>query len=184
MILADVQIRQLCREQNMIEPFLDHQVRNGHISYGLSSYGYDIRVGAHFKVFSNALQPVVDPKAFDERAFVDVETDDYVLVPPNSFVLAQSVEHFDLPRDVIGICLSKSSYARCGIHIHITPLEPGWRGILTIEIANATPLPAKVYANEGISQVIFFKGDVPPEVSYADRSGKYQDQRGIVLPRL
>lgn len=182
MILSDAQIRELSLGQNMIEPFVDRQVRNGAISYGLSSYGYDIRVASEFKVFSNATYTIVDPKSFDDRAFVDV-TGDECIIPPNSFVLARSVEHFNLPRDVIGICLSKSSYARCGIHIHITPLEPGWRGFLTIEISNATPLPARVYANEGISQVIFFRGE-PPLVSYAERNGKYQDQRGIVLPRL
>lgn len=188
MLLADRQIKELCRTHYMIEPFVDHQVRevNGRrvISYGLSSYGYDIRVDRYFKVFSNAYGSVIDPKAFDNRSFVEIEVPwhEAVLIPPNSFALAQSVERFIIPSDVTAICVGKSTLARCGIIVNITPLEAGWRGILTIEISNTTPLPAKIYAGEGIAQLLFFVGDVLCEVTYEARSGKYQNQEGITPP--
>ena len=167
----------------MIEPFEPAQVREGTISYGVSSYGYDIRVAPDFKVFTNVHNVVVDPKAFDDRSFVDVEADE-CLIPPNSFALARTVEYFRIPRDVLVICLGKSTYARCGIIVNVTPLEPTWEGHLTLEISNTTPLPAKIYANEGIAQLLFFRGVEEPEVAYADRKGKYQGQRGVTLPKL
>lgn len=167
----------------MIEPFEPAQVREGTISYGVSSYGYDIRVAPDFKVFTNVHNVVVDPKAFDDRSFVDVEADE-CLIPPNSFALARTVEYFRIPRDVLVICLGKSTYARCGIIVNVTPLEPTWEGHLTLEISNTTPLPAKIYANEGIAQLIFFRGVEEPEVAYADRKGKYQGQEGVTLPKL
>ena len=167
----------------MIEPFEPGQVRDGVISYGVSSYGYDIRVAPEFKVFTNVHNVVVDPKAFDPRSFVDVR-EDTCIIPPNSFALARTLEYFRMPRDVLAICVGKSTYARCGIVVNVTPLEPGWEGYLTIEISNTTPLPAKIYANEGIAQVLFFEGKEAPEVSYADKKGKYQGQHGVTLPRL
>jgi dCTP deaminase len=169
----------------MIEPFVDHQVRDGLISFGLSSYGYDIRVAQEFKIFTPGLGDltVVDPKKFDTRAMVDFRGD-VCIIPPNSFALARSVEYFRVPADVLCICLGKSTYARCGIIVNITPFEPGWEGFVTLEISNTTPLPAKIYAGEGIAQVLFFVGDEPCELSYADRKGKYQGQQSIVLPRL
>jgi dCTP deaminase len=172
-------------EQGMIEPFVDHQVRDGLISFGLSSYGYDIRVAQEFKIFTPGLGDltVVDPKKFDTRAMVDFRGD-VCIIPPNSFALARSVEYFRVPRDVLCVCLGKSTYARCGIIVNITPFEPGWEGFVTLEISNTTPLPAKIYAGEGIAQVLFFVGDEPCELSYADRKGKYQGQQSIVLPRL
>ena len=166
-----------------IEPFAPQQHRPGVISYGLTSYGYDVRVDRRFKVFTNVYGSTVDPKRFDPKSFVDIEGDECV-IPPNSFALAETVETFDVPRDMLVICLGKSTYARCGIIVNVTPLEPEWRGRVTIEISNTTPLPAKIYSNEGIAQVVFFTGDEPPEVSYGDKKGKYQGQRGVTLPRI
>jgi dCTP deaminase len=170
-------------EHGMIEPFEDRQVRAGVISYGLSSYGYDIRVANEFKVFTNINNTVVDPKNFDDRSFVDMKTD-VCIIPPNSFALAKTVEYFRIPRDVLTVCVGKSTYARCGLIVNVTPFEPEWEGFVTLEISNTTPLPAKVYANEGISQVLFFQSDEVCEISYADKKGKYQKQQGLTLPRL
>jgi dCTP deaminase len=166
----------------MIEPFADSQVRNG-ISYGVSSYGYDIRVADEFKIFTNVNSTIVDPKRFDEQSFVDFKGD-VCLVPPNSFALARTVEYFRIPRSVLTLCLGKSTYARCGIIVNVTPFEPEWEGTATLEISNTTPLPAKIYANEGIAQVIFFESDEVCQTSYADKKGKYQAQRAITLPKI
>jgi dCTP deaminase len=182
-IKADKWIKKMALEHRMIEPFEDRQVRKGVISYGLSSYGYDIRVADEFKVFTNINSTVVDPKNFDARSFVDVKAD-VCIIPPNSFALAKTVEYFRIPRDVLTVCVGKSTYARCGLIVNVTPFEPEWEGFVTLEISNTTPLPAKVYANEGISQVLFFQSDEPCEVSYADKKGKYQAQQGLTLPRL
>jgi dCTP deaminase len=170
-------------EHGMIEPFADRQVREGVVSYGLSSYGYDIRVADEFKVFTNVYSTVVDPKNFDARSFVDMQTD-VCIIPPNSFALARTLEYFRIPRDVLTVCVGKSTYARCGLIVNVTPFEPEWEGYVTLEISNTTPLPARVYANEGIAQVLFFQSDEPCEVSYADKKGKYQKQQGLTLPRL
>jgi len=182
-IKADRWIKKMALEHGMIEPFEDRQVRQGVISYGLSSYGYDIRVADEFKVFTNINSTVVDPKNFDARSFVDVKAD-ICIIPPNSFALAKTVEYFRIPRDVLVICLGKSTYARCGIIVNVTPLEPGWEGHVTLEFSNTTPLPAKVYANEGACQFLFLQGNEPCEVSYADRAGKYMGQKGVTLPKL
>ena len=182
-IKADRWIKKMALEHGMIEPFEDRQVRDGVISYGLSSYGYDIRVADEFKVFTNINSTVVDPKNFDARSFVDVKAD-VCIIPPNSFALAKTVEYFRIPRDVLTICVGKSTYARCGLIVNVTPFEPEWEGYVTLEISNTTPLPAKVYANEGISQVLFFESDEDCEVSYKDKKGKYQGQQGLTLPRL
>jgi dCTP deaminase len=184
MVLSDREIIERVKKERMITPFVDHQVSDGVVSYGLSSYGYDFRVANEFKVFSNVNYAFVDPKHFNNRAFVDVVTDDACIIPPNSFVLARSVEYFRIPRDLLAICVGKSSYARCGIILNTTPFEPGWEGFVTLEISNTTPLPAKIYANEGIGQVIFLRASQVCAVSYADRKGKYQKQQGIVLPRV
>jgi len=178
-------IRKMALEQRMIEPFVDGQVRDGVISYGLSSYGYDIRVADEFKIFTPGLGDLtlVDPKRFDTRAMVDF-TGDVCVIPPNSFALGRSVEYFRVPRNVLCVCLGKSTYARCGIIVNITPFEPEWEGYVTLEISNTTPLPAKIYAGEGIAQVLFFEADEECEISYADKRGKYQAQQGVVLPRL
>jgi dCTP deaminase len=176
-------IRKMALEHRMIEPFVDHQERNGVISFGLSSYGYDIRVADEFKIFTNVYNTLVDPKHFDPQSMIDFKGDACV-IPPNSFALARTVEYFRIPRSVLTICLGKSSYARCGIIINITPFEPSWEGFVTLEISNTTPLPAKIYANEGIAQVLFFEADEECEVSYADKQGKYQGQQTIVLPRV
>jgi dCTP deaminase len=170
-------------EQRLIEPFVDDQVRAGVISYGVSSYGYDVRVGNEFKVFTNVYNTVVDPKSFDPRSFVDIVADECI-IPPNSFALASTIEYFRIPRDILTICLGKSTYARCGIIVNVTPFEPEWEGHVTIEISNTTPLPAKIYANEGIAQVLFFQSDEVCERSYRDKKGKYQAQRGVTLPKL
>jgi dCTP deaminase len=167
----------------MINPFSEKQVREGVISYGLSSYGYDLRVADEFKIFTNVNNALVDPKRFDEKSFVTVQTD-VCIVPPNSFALARSVEYFKIPRSVLTICVGKSTYARCGIIVNVTPFEPEWEGFVTLEISNSTPLPARIYANEGLCQIIFFESDEICETSYADRKGKYQAQKGIVLPKL
>jgi dCTP deaminase len=182
-IKADHWIKKMALEHAMIEPFEDRQVREGVISYGLSSYGYDIRVADEFKVFTNINSTVVDPKKFDARSFVDVRAE-VCIIPPNSFALAKTVEYFRIPRDVLTICVGKSTYARCGLIVNVTPFEPEWEGFVTLEISNTTPLPARVYANEGIAQVLFFQSDEPCEVSYADKKGKYQKQQGLTLPRL
>jgi dCTP deaminase len=183
-IQPDHWIRRMAREHGMIEPFVDGQRRAGVISYGLSSFGYDIRVADEFRIFTPATGQltVVDPKAIDERAMVHYRGE-VCIIPPNSFALARTVEYFRIPRNVLTICLGKSTYARCGIIVNVTPFEPEWEGHVTIEISNTTPLPCKVYAEEGIAQVLFFQGD-EPEISYADRQGKYQGQQGITLPRL
>jgi dCTP deaminase len=178
-------IRRMAEKQGMIEPFVGHQVRDGVISFGLSSYGYDMRVARDFKIFTPALGDLtaVDPKRLDTRAMVDF-TADVCVIPPNSFALGRSVEYFRIPRNVLCICLGKSTYARCGIIVNITPFEPEWEGFVTLEISNTTPLPAKVYGGEGIAQVLFFEADEACEVSYADKKGKYQRQETIVLPQL
>ena len=165
------------------QPFSEKQVREGVISYGLSSYGYDLRVADEFKIFTNVNNALVDPKRFDEKSFVTVQTD-ICIVPPNSFALARSVEYFKIPRSVLTICVGKSTYARCGIIVNVTPFEPEWEGFVTLEISNTTPLPARIYANEGLCQIIFLESDELCETSYADRKGKYQAQKGIVLPKL
>ena len=167
----------------MIEPFVDDQVRAGVVSYGLSSYGYDIRVADEFKVFTNINNTVIDPKSFDPRSFVDIQSD-VCIVPPNSFALGRTIEYFRIPRDILTICLGKSTYARCGIIVNVTPFEPEWEGFVTLEISNTTPLPAKIYANEGIAQVLFLQGDEPCERSYADKRGKYLKQTGVTLPKI
>ncbi len=180
---ADSWIREKSLKDKMIEPFCEEQVAKNVVSYGLSSYGYDIRVGREFKIFTNVNSTVVDPKNFDEKSVVDIETD-VAIIPANSFALARTVEYFKMPNDVLAICLGKSTYARCGIIVNVTPFEPGFKGHITIEISNTTPLPAKIYANEGIAQVLFFQGDEICEVTYADKKGKYQAQTGITLPRI
>jgi dCTP deaminase len=182
-ILPDTWIRERATANKMIEPFVERQSRDGVISYGLSSYGYDARVSDEFKIFTNVDSAIVDPKDFQEHGFVDRKTD-ICVIPPNSFALSRTVEYFRIPRDVLVICLGKSTYARCGLIVNVTPLEPEWEGHVTLEISNTTPLPAKVYANEGICQFLFFQGVSPCEVSYADRKGKYQAQTGVTLPRL
>src|ERR1051326_6579462 len=176
-------IRRMAREQHMIEPFAESQVREGVISYGVSSYGYDLRVADEFKIFTNVNTTIVDPKHFDEKSFVEFKGS-VCIIPPNSFALARSVEYFTIPRNVLTVCVGKSTYARCGIIVNVTPLEPEWEGFVTLEISNTTPLPAKVYSNEGLCQVIFFLSDEDCEISYKDKKGKYQSQAGIVLPRI
>jgi dCTP deaminase len=182
-IKSDTWIRLMAQEQGMIEPFVDGQVRDGVISYGLSSYGYDIRVSNEFKIFTNVRSAIVDPKDFNPHSFIDYHGD-VCIIPPNSFVLAQTVEYFRIPRNVLTICVGKSTYARCGLIVNVTPFEPEWEGFVTLEISNTTPLPARIYANEGIAQVLFFESDQVCEVSYADRKGKYQNQQEILLPRI
>lgn len=182
MIKNDRWIREMA-SRGMIEPFSENQVREGVISFGVSSYGYDMRIADEFKIFTNINNTIVDPKNFDPRSFVDFKGD-VCIIPPNSFALGYSVEYFKIPRDVLVICLGKSTYARCGIVVNVTPLEPEWEGHVTIEISNTTPLPAKIYANEGIAQLLFLGGEEVCEVSYADKAGKYQAQRGITLPRM
>jgi dCTP deaminase len=184
-IKSDRWIRNQALKERMIEPFEQSQVRSGVISFGVSSYGYDMRVADEFRIFTNVHSPVVDPKEFDDKSFVEFKGD-VCIVPPNSFALARSVEYFRIPRNVLTICVGKSTYARCGIITNVTPLEPEWEGYVTLEISNTTPLPAKIYANEGIAQVLFFQADPDDvcETSYADKKGKYQAQQGVTLPRL
>src|SRR4026208_1883001 len=182
-IKADRWIGKMAVEHGMIEPFVDSQGRAGVVSYGFSSYGYDIRVADEFKIFTNINNTVIDPKNFDPRSFVDIKSD-VCIVPPNSFALAHTIEYFRIPRDVLTVCLGKSTYARCGIIVNVTPFEPEWEGHVTIEISNTTPSPAKISANEGIAQVLFFQSDEPCAKSYKDKKGKYQAQRGVTLPRL
>jgi dCTP deaminase len=183
-ILCDRQIRELID----IKPFEVNAKRPGKISYGVSSYGYDVRVGGTFRIFTNINSQIVDPKQFSERSFVTIDTavegNDHVLIPPNSFALCETVETVLMPRDFLAICVGKSTYARCGIIVNVTPIEPEWRGKITLEISNTTPLPAKIYANEGIAQLIFLRGEQTCSVSYADKAGKYQDQRGLTLPKV
>jgi len=182
-LLPDFRIRELALQKNMIEPFVDGQVRDGKVSYGLSSYGYDIRIADEFKIFTNVNSAIVDPKQFDLRSMVDFKGD-VCIIPPNSFALGRTVEYMRIPREILTVCLGKSTYARCGIIVNVTPFEPEWEGFVTLEISNTTPLPAKIYSNEGIAQVLFFQADEVCEVSYADKKGKYQAQKNIVLPKL
>jgi len=182
-IMSDRWIRRMAAEHGMIEPFVDSQKRAGVISFGLSSYGYDARVGPEFKIFTNVNSAVVDPKEFSDASFVD-RTTDICVIPPNSFALARTVEYFRIPRDTLVICVGKSTYARCGIIVNVTPLEPEWEGHVTLEFSNTTPLPARIYANEGAAQFLFLQGNEPCETSYRDRAGKYQGQRGVTLPRI
>ena len=176
-------IRRMVKEHGMIEPFEENQVRDGVISYGVSSYGYDIRVADEFMIFTNVYTAIVDPKNFDNHAMIEIKGKECI-IPPNSFALARTVEYFRIPRSVLTVCLGKSTYARCGIIVNVTPFEPEWEGYVTLEISNTTPLPARIYANEGIAQVLFFEGDEVCEVSYADKKGKYQKQQKIELPKL
>ena len=182
-VMSDRWIRKMAQEQEMIKPFAENQVREGVISYGISSYGYDLRVADEFKIFTNANSTIVDPKHFDERSFVEFRGP-VCLIPPNSFALARSVEYFKIPRNILTICVGKSTYARCGIIVNVTPLEPEWEGFVTLEISNTAPLPARVYANEGLCQLVFFNADQVCEISYKDKKGKYQAQKGIVLPKI
>ena len=181
--MPDSWIKKMSKEKNMIEPFADEQNKNGVISYGVSSYGYDARVSDEFKVFTNVNNALVDPKNFSEASFIERKADSCI-IHPNSFVLARTVEYFKIPRDVLVICLGKSTYARCGIIVNVTPLEPEWEGHVTLEFSNTTPLPARVYANEGACQFLFLKGDIACDISYLERSGKYMGQRGVTLPKL
>jgi len=183
MIKSDRWIRKMAKDQGMIAPFEEKQIRQGVISFGVSSYGYDIRIADEFKIFTNINTTIVDPKNFDLKSFVDFKGP-VCIIPPNSFALGMSVEYFKIPRNVMTICVGKSTYARCGIITNVTPFEPEWEGFVTLEISNTTPLPAKIYANEGIAQVVFFESDEACETSYADKKGKYQAQRGITVPRI
>ena len=182
-VLSDKNIRKLAIEEGMISPFEDKQVREGKISYGLSSFGYDARVSEEFKIFTNVNSEIVDPKNFKSTNFV-TKNGTECIIPPNSFALARTVEKFKIPKDILVICLGKSTYARCGIIVNVTPLEPGWEGYVTLEFSNTTPLPAKIYANEGVAQFIFLKGKETPEVTYADRKGKYMGKTGVTLPKI
>ena len=181
-IQPDSWIKKMCKEHNMIEPFLDHQVSEGKISYGLSSMGYDVRISDEYRIFTNVNSSLVDPKNFSDDNFIE-RKGPYCIIPPNSFALASTIEYFKIPRSVLTICLGKSTYARCGIIVNVTPLEPEWEGHVTLEFSNTTPLPAKIYANEGVAQMIFFESDSICEVSYKDRGGKYQKQTGVTLPK-
>ena len=182
-VMSDRWIRKMAQEQEMIKPFAESQVREGVISYGISSYGYDLRVADEFKIFTNVNSNIVDPKHFDERSFVEFRGP-VCIIPPNSFALARSVEYFKIPRNILTICVGKSTYARCGIIVNVTPLEPEWEGFVTLEISNTAPLPARVYSNEGLCQIVFFSSDQVCEISYKDKKGKYQAQQGIVLPKI
>jgi dCTP deaminase len=182
-IMSDKWIREKALNEKMIEPFIDGQKKDGAISYGLSSYGYDARVSDEFKIFTNVDSAIVDPKDFSNQSFVD-RPGPICVIPPNSFALARTVEYFRIPRDVLVICLGKSTYARCGIIVNVTPLEPGWEGHVTLEFSNTTPLPAKIYANEGACQFLFLEGNEPCEVAYSDRAGKYMGQTGVTLPKI
>jgi dCTP deaminase len=182
-VLSDKWIKEMVRTNNMISPFEDKQVKNNKISYGLSSFGYDARVSNEFKIFTNVNSEIVDPKNFKLNNFISKKGDECV-IPPNSFVLSSTVEYFRIPNDVMVICLGKSTYARCGIIVNVTPLEPSWEGNVTLEFSNTTPLPAKIYANEGAAQFIFLKGSEKPDITYADRNGKYMKQSGVTLPKI
>lgn len=185
-LLCDTEILDLCKHQAMISPCVSEQVRKDCISYGISSYGYDIRVAGRFKIFTNIHTGIIDPKDFDDSIFIEVnkKKGEACIIPPNSFVLAESMETFRIPNDILGICTGKSTLARCGLSVPMTPLEPGWEGVLTIEVSNTTPLPSKIYAEEGIAQILFIRGASPCAVSYADKKGKYQHQKGLTLPRI
>jgi dCTP deaminase len=182
-IKSDNWIREQALKNDMIAPFVENQVRDHVISYGVSSYGYDIRISDEYKIFTNLNSTIVDPKAFDPKSFVDFKGD-VCIIPPNSFALGRTVEYFRIPRNIMTICVGKSTYARCGIITNVTPLEPGWEGYITLEISNTTPLPAKIYSGEGICQILFFEGAEECSVSYADKKGKYQGQTGVTLPKL
>ena len=182
-VLSDKWIKEMVRTNNMISPFENKQVRDNKISYGLSSYGYDARVSNEFKIFTNVNSEIVDPKNFKQNNFISKKGDECI-IPPNSFVLSSTVEYFKIPNDVMVICLGKSTYARCGIIVNVTPLEPSWEGNVTLEFSNTTPLPAKIYANEGAAQFIFLKGSEKPDITYADRNGKYMKQSGVTLPKV
>ena len=182
-VLSDKWIKKMALSQGMIKPFEEKQIRNGNISYGLSSFGYDARVSNEFKIFTNVNSEIVDPKKFKPSNFITKNIDECI-IPPNSFVLASTVEYFKIPKNVLVICLGKSTYARCGIIVNVTPLEPGWEGYVTLEFSNTTPLPAKIYANEGVAQFVFIKGNEKPKVSYAKRKGKYMKQKGVTLPKV
>ena len=182
-IQSDKWIRNMAKSHEMINPFEENQIRDNKISYGLSSYGYDARVSNEFKIFTNINSEVVDPKNFKQSNFISKKVSECI-IPPNSFVLASTVEYFKIPNDIMVICLGKSTYARCGIIVNVTPLEPGWEGYVTLEFSNTTPLPAKIYANEGAAQFIFLKGNEKPEITYADRDGKYMKQKGVTLPKV
>ena len=182
-VLSDKWIKEMARTHNMISPFEDKQVRGTKISYGLSSFGYDARVSNEFKIFTNVNSEIVDPKNFKQNNFISKNGEECI-IPPNSFVLSSTVEYFKIPNDVMVICLGKSTYARCGIIVNVTPLEPGWEGHVTLEFSNTTPLPAKIYANEGIAQFVFLKGNEKPDITYADRKGKYMKQSGVTLPKI
>ena len=182
-IMPDLWIKKMALEKKMIDPFVENLVKDNVLSYGLSSYGYDARVSKNFKIFTNVNSATVDPKDFSENSFVDREVD-YCIIPPNSFALAKTVEYFKIPKETLVICVGKSTYARCGIIVNVTPLEPEWEGHVTLEFSNTTPLPAKIYANEGVAQFVFLKGNEKPEVTYADRDGKYMGQTGVTLPKV
>ncbi len=183
-ILSDKSIRKLALEENMISPFVDKQVRDGKISYGLSSFGYDARIGEEFKIFHNVNSSIVDPKKFTSDNFITKKSSDFIIIPPNSFVLATTIEVFKIPRDIMCIVVGKSTYARTGIIVNVTPIESEFNGTVTLELSNTTPLPAKIYANEGVAQFLFLKGDQAPEISYADRNGKYMYQSTVTLPKV
>ena len=182
-VQSDKWIKKMAKENSMITPFEDSQISDSKISFGVSSYGYDARVSNEFKIFTNVNSEIVDPKNFKPTNFITKNAEECI-IPPNSFVLASTVEYFKIPNDVLVICLGKSTYARCGIIVNVTPLEPGWEGHVTLEFSNTTPLPAKIYANEGVAQFIFLKGNEPPDTTYADRKGKYMGQRGVTLPKI
>ena len=182
-VLADKWIKEMARTHNMISPFEDKQVRGTKISYGLSSFGYDARVSNEFKIFTNVNSEIIDPKNFKQNNFISKNGEECI-IPPNSFVLSSTVEYFKIPNDVMVICLGKSTYARCGIIVNVTPLEPGWEGYVTLAFSNTTPLPAKIYSNEGVAQFIFLKGNEKPDITYADRNGKYMKQSGVTLPKI
>jgi dCTP deaminase len=182
-VLSDRSIKKIVKEKEMIKPFIDKQMRKGKISFGLSSYGYDARVSNEFKIFTNVNSGIVDPKVFKKESFV-TKIGKECIIPPNSFALARTIEYFKIPDDILVICLGKSTYARCGIIVNVTPLEPGWEGHVTLEFSNTTPLPAKIYANEGVAQFIFLKGNERPDVTYANRKGKYMKQKGVTLPKV
>ena len=182
-VLSDKWIKKMAKSKKIISPFVSKQTRKGRISYGLSSYGYDARVSNDFKIFTNVNSEILDPKNFKQSNFI-TKNGSECIIPPNSFVLASTIEYFKIPNDVLVVCLGKSTYARCGIIVNVTPLEPGWEGHVTLEFSNTTPLPAKIYANEGVAQFVFLKGNEKPEVTYADRNGKYQGQKGVTLPKI
>ena len=182
-VLSDKWIKEMAKNHNMISPFENKQIRGTKISYGLSSFGYDARVSNEFKIFTNVNSEIVDPKNFKQSNFVSKKGSECI-IPPNSFALASTIEYFKIPNDILVICLGKSTYARCGIIVNVTPLEPGWEGCVTLEFSNTTPLPAKIYANEGVAQFVFIKGNEKPDITYADRNGKYMKQSGVTLPKV